>query len=683
MSDWLRVVNRGSADPVEMLIYDQIGKDWFDESGVDAKEFADELKEIPKNREILLRINSPGGNVHDGLAIHNMLARRRDHVDVVVDGIAASIASVIALSGRSLTMPKNALFMIHDPTGVVMGGSKDMRKMADVLDAHRDSIAGIYADHTGIPRARINAMMTEETWMDGTDAVSNKFATATDEPIQIAASFDFSCFQRVPETLKNQNQKAAANAAASKEQNEMKLREKTLALLQKAGIENVDAKSTDDQLFDQLEQLGNSLQDSKKADTTIKDEIKTLRDEIKNMKPKPDAPAPNVVDRAEFDKLKAQYEAERQARIRNEVTALCAKREYLDVDDEIAMAIKDDSYIANIRKRPEDSGVAPLKPITGGANSLVENYKNMEKGADRMKFRVANFGELQRIRKTYGPQDANTLDANLVTDFLSDALITVAHNKLAMMNAFSVDFGIDRMKPLSVVQVRKVTAGATVQTNATNFEDGDSTTVNVPITVAQKTASFHILNSELQSGHRLQHLAEYNAFKLADAISDVVTALFLTGTYGTPVTIGTAANFDSADLPPIWAAAKDFKAKNLLLDGGHLAYLLPTSKESFRLGEQGAYNFDLIVENNRWTGATANTQGFICGPDAVAVASGLPVDTPSSQFLAQSVTTLKNNLSVESLLWYNTAGRVHWASYDVMFGAAAGDVTQGLGLITA
>ena len=239
------------------------------------------------------------------------------------------------------------------------------------------------------------------------------------------------------------------------------------------------------------------------------------------------------------------------------------------------------------------------------------------------------------------------------------------------------------MAPLATVQVRKATAGATTQTNATNFESGDSTLDNIPVTINQYSQSFHITNAEMNSGHSLANLAQINAQTFVNSISDVYTALMVAANFGAATTIGAAANFDSADLPPILALAKNYRSKNLLLDGGHLAYLLPTDKFQFALGEAGAYGFDLIAEQNRWTNGVANIAGFICSPDAIAVASGLPVELPSGEFLQMSTISLPIGLTVQSCVWFSRAGRVHWASYDVMFGAGPGDTTQAENLVTA
>ena len=282
---------------------------------------------------------------------------------------------------------------------------------------------------------------------------------------------------------------------------------------------------------------------------------------------------------------------------------------------------------------------------------------------------------------------ANTIAAALVPDILAEAMITVAPNKLAPLMAYSTDFSADPIAPRSTIQVRKATAGATTQTNATNFESGDSTLAAIAITMSQYTQSFHMLNSEMQQGHRLQHIAEINADTFANKLADVVAAVMTVGNYGAATVIGAAASFDSADLPAIYALAKNYRKKNLVLDGGHIAGLIPVNNFGFKIGQEGAFAFDGIYENNRWSGsATANLVGFICGPDAIAVGSGVPVDNEGldRDFLdIRNVEVPQLGLTVRQYFWISRSSRQHWASYDIIFGAAAGDTTQAELLITA
>src|SRR5690606_25494897 len=126
-------------DRAEILIYDEIGADPWTGTGIGADDFVRELRAIKAPR-IDVRINSVGGSVFEGNAIYNALARHPAHVDVYIDGIAASIASVIAMAGDKIYIAANAHVMIHNPHGVVWGEAGDMRRMADTLDKIRGSL---------------------------------------------------------------------------------------------------------------------------------------------------------------------------------------------------------------------------------------------------------------------------------------------------------------------------------------------------------------------------------------------------------------------------------------------------------------------------------------------------------------------------------------------------------------
>lgn len=692
--------DRGADGPVELLIYDEIGgPSWFSPGGVVAADFARELADIPRDRDILVSINSPGGNVDDGIAIYNRLVERGDKVTVRIDGIAASIAGVIAMAGNRVEMPENAAIMVHNPWSIAEGNAEDLRRRAEVLDHARDRMVTIYKAKTGLPESRIRKLMDAETWINGAEAKDLGFADATTAPeASIAASiarFDLTRFARVPETIGQANTPPTALAAPGRAQgappnhNDTMNRKKALALLTKHGRQ-IDANAPESAIRAALCQL---VTDG----TVTQAEVDTI---LATTAPEPvaqpaTAPAPNrepepnpevIALRRDLDRASAALDAERRIRITARFETLAATRPFLADNRErlLTAAITDETRLEDFAGYAENT---PREPLEVGArgqnlgNLAVERYRNLRPGAERRDFRIEAFSDLRRHLQ---PRAANTVSSSLLPDWLADGLIVVAHNKLASLRAFSRDFSLNTMAPKATVQVRKATAGATAQTNATNFESGDSTLAATSVTVNQKTVSFHITNAELNSGHKLADLAEINAHQFSDAISDVMTALMIAGNYGAATTIGAASAFDSADLPAIMALAKNYRRKHLLLDGGHLAYLLPTDRDKFRIGEAGAYGFDGIFEQNRWTGATTNAAGFVTGPDAIAVAAGMPVDLPAGQFLSLNNVTLEDiGLTVMTASWFNTAGRVHWASYDVMFGAAAADTTQAEVLVTA
>ena len=183
----------------EILIYGIVG-DSYD--GLDAKTLVPIIS--AGDDPLDLRINSPGGFVMEGLAIFNAVSRARQRgrkVTTHVDGLAASMASVIAMAGDEIIMADNALMMIHNPWDVATGDAPALRAAADQLDLIRDQMVGIYGAVTGIDTADLVAMLNAETWLDAEDALAQKFCTSI-----MAASSAAACdvtafgFRKVPET---------------------------------------------------------------------------------------------------------------------------------------------------------------------------------------------------------------------------------------------------------------------------------------------------------------------------------------------------------------------------------------------------------------------------------------------------------------------------------------------------
>lgn len=162
------------ATSAELIIYDVIGDEFF---GVTAKMIADELGFLGDDIEdITVRINSPGGSVFEGTAIHNLLKQHKAKITVLIDGWAASIASIIAMAGDDIQIGTNAFIMIHNPWAVAYGEADELRRTADNLDQIRDVLVLTYAERTGGDVDEISEMMAVETWMTGPEAVERGFA---------------------------------------------------------------------------------------------------------------------------------------------------------------------------------------------------------------------------------------------------------------------------------------------------------------------------------------------------------------------------------------------------------------------------------------------------------------------------------------------------------------------------
>jgi len=179
---WFRMAVK--SDIAEIEIFDEIDLFW----GIGPKDFKSRLDEVSGAKSIKLKINSPGGSVFDGMSIYNMLKNHKAKLDVEVIGLAASIASVIALAGRSLTMAEGSYFMIHNPLTVMVGDAEELRKTADLLDKMKENFIDIYAEHSTMSREDIGAQMDDETWLTADEAVEAGYASGLSDYGEIAAS---------------------------------------------------------------------------------------------------------------------------------------------------------------------------------------------------------------------------------------------------------------------------------------------------------------------------------------------------------------------------------------------------------------------------------------------------------------------------------------------------------------
>jgi ATP-dependent Clp endopeptidase proteolytic subunit ClpP len=178
---------KAGEDSAEISIFDEIGL-W----GINATAFKKDWDEIKDKKNIRLMLNSPGGDVFDGMAIYNMISAKRENVEIEVYGLAASIASVIALAGDSLTMGEGTYLMIHNPWGVTIGDYNDHVKMAEVLEKMQGEFINIYANSSDLDKDKIKEIMDNETWMTAKEAAEFGFVDEVFEPEELAAmNFNF------------------------------------------------------------------------------------------------------------------------------------------------------------------------------------------------------------------------------------------------------------------------------------------------------------------------------------------------------------------------------------------------------------------------------------------------------------------------------------------------------------
>jgi len=179
---WFEVRNVKD-ESADLFIYDVVGDSW---TGNDAATLVKAVNGL-KKKHINCRINSPGGSVFDGVAVYNALKNHEGGVTTYVDGLAASIASIIALAGDKVVMADNAMMMIHNPWTMAMGDSSDMRKTADVLDQIKETLINTYVAKTGKSREAVAADMEKETWFTAKEAKAYGLVTDIEGGMKIAA----------------------------------------------------------------------------------------------------------------------------------------------------------------------------------------------------------------------------------------------------------------------------------------------------------------------------------------------------------------------------------------------------------------------------------------------------------------------------------------------------------------
>lgn len=201
-------IENKSIKSAEISIYGAIGS-YFWEDSISAKQFNEEIKKLPESIEdITLRINSPGGDVFDGISIMNRLKQHKAKVTVYIDGLAASIASIIAMAGDKIIMGEGALMMIHKPMTMVSGNSVDLEETIKRLDDVEEQLLSIYQRRTKLDRSTLRNMLSKTTWMDASEAKELGFIDdmmADEDTLKIAACVDKAYWLKDMPKMKSKN----------------------------------------------------------------------------------------------------------------------------------------------------------------------------------------------------------------------------------------------------------------------------------------------------------------------------------------------------------------------------------------------------------------------------------------------------------------------------------------------
>jgi hypothetical protein len=411
----------------------------------------------------------------------------------------------------------------------------------------------------------------------------------------------------------------------------------------------------------------------------------------------PEPKAENIVTREQFAALQAKLlavetkaEAERKARIVQKCATMCAERN-VDPSKWTELVLTNEGAFDALESiKILEATPGPRKDkVDGGHEGPLDAAFAIKESPKRFRFMRDNWSELRQAEATAkGRQimaaNTGTDNATLIGSFLAAGIVTVLQNKCAALRALTRDFGTGPMAPRQPVVVNKVTAGGTAQSNATDFEDTTNfvgTTTPVSITPAQITVGGYISNAELNSGFRIGMWTEIKAAEMADKLMAAVAAIITTGNFTATPHLSASASFGGDDMRTLWGMLKKANQKHLILDGEYYARLLPANREEFNVAEASWPGWNGVFLNTVWTGATANTVGFACDPQAIAVAAGLPLTSAQSGAagLGQSVITVPGvELSVQQNSWFSNKTRTEWVTWDVVFGAALLDASAGV-----
>lgn len=210
------IKNRGEKR-AEILIYDEIGRGDFFSEAISSQDFKAELDKLPKTvNQIDMRINSPGGDVFDGFAIYNLIKQHPAKFTAYIDGIAASIASVIAMAADEVIMGEASYIMVHNAWSGIYGNYKDFEQMSERLYELDEQIISIYSRKTKKDRIEVRSMVDATTYMAGEEAVELGFATSVFEQDYVIAACSLDKIKNLnPDKILQTRNKMVKNKLAS------------------------------------------------------------------------------------------------------------------------------------------------------------------------------------------------------------------------------------------------------------------------------------------------------------------------------------------------------------------------------------------------------------------------------------------------------------------------------------
>lgn len=658
---WLRVnASSDASQPVEMLIIGQIGKSWWDDSGVDEKEFRDALAQIPKGRKITIGINSEGGSVQDGLGIYNAIRERKEDVTCRIDGYAVSIASVIALAGGKTVSPRTSVWMIHDPWTFAQGNADEMRKCAAMLEAHAETLLAAYQTKTGKTSDEIRAAMKEETWFSGEQARAWGLADEiSEEKADLAsASFDPARFKRPPASLLsawNSRRAVAAagevnNAATNAAQQEEKMNRKAiLALLEQHGVK-IASDATDEVLLAQLDGLVKNGKVNAEQRDSLTADIATINARVDGLI-------------AQNKKLEAERNAERKTRHERSVDdAIAAYRiDASEREEWVALFGENEARASKMlaARQANPPGMPPVVTVASDSPSDLTKAVHRARApiqswvsGNRVsaEARAAAAKDVQRIitanrEKLVYAASTNTIDSDLQRTVILSDMLRAFQRRLINLGIFSTVYSNIPLRTEGGTAKVAVPYFPLSTTASTNFVAGNGYDTEVDtedgakdLTLNKRKYQRFSYSSETMSRQPYFNVAQHLVMKGEQLAVDVwtdVLSVVTNANFGAAVFTGLAAAFDIEDVIDLRTKANQADwpdvGRSLALDATYEGALLKVqnilsvqdsgSTEAIRDGSVSRLAGFGIVPSPRIPANAENLVGFITMPSAVLCAT--------------------------------------------------------------
>ena len=389
-SSWFEISNSTALEPrneggrvARVDIMGPIGG--WDVSG---SEFLRELKDLGDVDSIDLRIHSPGGSVLDGWAIANGIKNHPAHVVARVEGLAASMGSVVLMSADEIEVPQNAYVMIHNVSGGAFGEADELESMAALMRKLQDDVTDFYANATGKDREEIAEMMAAETWMNGEDAVEHGFATRVLEPVKAAACADLetlvSKFENVPE------------AVLELQAEEPVLEEDQVEEVE--ALEDDQAEESDDQEAAEIEADQEAIEKELQEEVKAKAELSTWGRILaalsgdKSADNHGESSAKAALVRAEKLEAELSGRVDELEKIQDELEILRAENKELE-----SCALTVESRLIECGFDFAEASDLPA-PNAKNVGNVLETYLAMQPGQERREFFAKNRKEIERLQ---------------------------------------------------------------------------------------------------------------------------------------------------------------------------------------------------------------------------------------------------------------------------------------------